>query len=210
MANTIKVAGAEDILSDLCKIANDMSNKMAEKAKDDLNKAFDDVVSNYYSVYEPRHYHRHGIGGLYRALISSNVSNGGIGKLYSRKAVMKVGSIDMPNYNKRVAKYGGHDAVFDLIWNKGVRGLPQYGSTPLSHYFIYSINGKLINSGEQGKVWKNPYWNQKKYKNEFRTNIAIGSRMTIEGTPHKVLEDYVTRWAKEVGSDYCDKISKQY
>ena len=208
MASKIKVADAEDILLDLRKIANDMSNKMAEKAKSDMNKAFDDIVSNYYSAYEPNHYHRHGIGGLYRALISSNITN--TGDSHSRKAVMKVGSMNMPKYNKRVARYGGHDAVFDLIWNKGVRGLPQYGSTPLSHSFVYSINDKVINSGEQGNVWVNPYWNQKKYKNEFRTKIDIGSKTTVEGTPHEVLEDYVTRWAKEIGLDYCDKISKEY
>lgn len=208
MANKVKLTDANDILSDLRKIANDISNKMAQKAESDMNKAFDEIVSNYYSTYEPKRYHRHGIGGLYKALIDSNVTN--TETSHSRKAVMKVGSMNMPNYNKRVAKYGGHDAVFDLIWNKGIRGLPQYGSTQLSHSFTFSINGKLINSGTQGEVWKNPYWNQAEYQNEFRTKISIGSKTTIEGTPHEVLEDYVTRWAKEIGSDYCDKLSKTY
>lgn len=115
MASKIIITDTDEILQDLQKIAKDMSNKMAEKAKNDLNKAFDDVISNYYSIYEPRYYHRHGVGGLYRALISSKVSNSGVGNLYSRKAIMKVGSMDMPNYNKRVAKYGGHDVRFRTV-----------------------------------------------------------------------------------------------
>lgn len=191
--------------------ADELVSNISDSAEKDLIEAHDQIITNYYKKYpNPRYYHRKGLNGLYATII----------KHTSKKGIARVliSSDEMSHHND----YKGidrSDLIFDLMWERGIRGLPKKGSTPLTHSFDWrGFDGKAkfpVNYGTEGQVWKNPYWNQQKYKNEFRTKIRIGSfTSTKEGTPNLVMLDFVNTWGDKRGVEVCDdvanKMSKKY
>ena len=178
-------------------IAKDMTKGLAEETKKDLISVHEQIINNFYDSYNPTYYDRS--YGLYKSLISSELLD--YNYKNSTSASVHIGSFSMQDY------YPGNitpDNIFDLMWNKGVRGLPKRGLNPLSH--TYSFNGTIFYEGDK---WENPYWDLEKYENVFKTKIKLGRYTSVEGVPNIVMTDIVNNWGKAKGKDICNKLLKE-
>lgn len=189
----------EDIKNDVREMARNITSEMTAKAEKDLIKAFDTVIDGFYAGHTPTSYKRHGIGGLYSALISHTIKN--------NTAIIKVGSMDMEDHYRTTT-----DVVFDLMWNSGIRGLPRQGDNALTHSFLYrSPNGKIINWGKKGSVWTNHYWSgtDAPYHNLYYPSIDVDGFSIANKTPHQVMYDFVEGWGNNLGNKYMDNIIRK-
>ena len=190
----------KNIKADVGKIASKLTKGLAERAEKDLIKAHDQIIDNYYQAHDPSSYNRN--HNLYNALINHKIkkrSFTNIKKGYTASIV--VGNTDM-NDIYRIST----DVVFDLMWNKGVRGLLQHGNTPLNKSWTNPITG--IHYSYEGENWLNPYWSGKgePYHNVFITSISIGSYTTKIGIPNNVMKDFVLHWWQASGESTCEKL----
>ena len=178
-------------------LGGEFAKQLARQASRDMQDLHTEIVRQFYDSYDPNRYNRS--YGLYNSLIPQPVIQTG-NKEYEGKIV--VGSFGMEDY------YGPGatpDNVFDLMWNKGVRGLPHHGAHPLNK--TYNWQGITFHEGER---WFNPYWSGQDdpYRNLFRAHISMGAFET-EGTPHQVMKDFVFHWKFASGLEACDRIYRQ-
>lgn len=190
----------KNIKSDVGKIASNLAKGLAERAEKDLIKAHDQIIDNYYQAHNPSSYNRK--HNLYNALINHTIKkrNRTIGgKVYT--ASVTVGNTDMNDIYR-----ASTETVFDLVWNKGVRGLPHHGNTLLTKSWTNPITG--IHYSYEGENWLNPYWSGKSepYHNIFTTSIKIGTYTTKVGIPNNVMKDLVTHWWQANGDRTCDEL----
>lgn len=188
-----------DIRTEIGNIATTFSSELSKQAHEDLIEAHHQIIDNFYAAHDPSSYNRY--GELYNSIIPQGTNHVGV-NTYQTSVV--VGSFRMDDH------YNGDttpDNIFDLMWNKGVRGLPRVGSTPLDHsYSFYN------NHFEEGQKWVNPYWSgqNEPYHNIFLTKISMGGYTTNkECTPHQAMSDFVKNWDKASGNETCKKVYKE-
>ena len=174
------------IKEDVNKIGKQFTKELSQYVVEDLIDTFVQIVDNFYDAYpDPDRYVR--THNLYNAILPQNPIQKGKG--YCSGIV--VGSFNMfDNYNT------SPDNVFDLFWNKGVRGLPKVGIRTLD---------------STGEKWTNPTWESKygECENVFRTQVTLGTHISILGTPHQVMKDITEHWGDAKGILACDAIYKK-
>lgn len=178
-----------DIEKEVMNIARNISKDLSKEVVKDLRNAHQQIMKNYYSAYTP--------SGRNKYVRTKNLYNNSIipqdpiDSWDTYDSGIVVGSFRM-NENYNISK----DNVFDLMWNKGVRGLPKIGLRTL----------------ENGRKWYNPFWISKygERGNVFRTSITIGNYTTKEGTPAQVMADLTNHWKEACGATACDRIVKKY
>lgn len=188
----------QDIRREIGIIANDFSYQLAKKAEQDLKDAHKQIIDNFYSAHDPNSYNRK--EGLYDSIIPQGVRHSDASK--SNIASIVVGSFRMQDHYNTGAT---PDNIFDLMWNKGVRGLPKRGLNPLEKSYCF-----YNNHFEQGEVWRNPYWSGfgEPYHNQFITAITMGGKTTKVGIPNNVMTEFVNNWDKFGGKQACNEVSK--
>ena len=175
------------IKEDVDKISQQFTLELSKHVVEDLTNTFVEIVDNFYDAYpDPERYVR--THNLYNAILPQNPIQKGK-KGFSSGIV--VGSFNMlDNYDI------SPDNVFDLFWNKGVRGLPKVGT-------------RILDS--TGEKWTNPTWESKygEYENVFRTQVALGTYISVIGTPHQVMKDITEHWGDAKGILACDEVYKK-
>ena len=189
----------QKVLNDLDKIQRTFSRELAAKAERDLTDAHQSIIAEFYAKHDPSSYHRRS-AGLDQTILYHKSRHGNRAGIY--RAKVRIGSADMGPHGNR--EDISADNVFDLVWNRGIRGLPYMGSEPLSkdirwlgHYFA------------AGDRWRNPFWSAEgdPYHNIYRAKYHADTGTTREGTPDQVMADIVNRWGELSGSAYADKIA---
>ena len=174
-----------DIEKDVNNMARHISKELSKEVVEDLKDAHKQIMKNYYDAYTPsgkNRYHR-----TKNLMNNSIIPQSPIDSWDTYDSGIVVGSFGMhDNYNI------SPDNVFDLMWNKGVRGLPKVGT-------------RILDNGEK---WQNPFWKSKygERGNIFRTSITIGSYTTKEGTPAQVMADITNHWKEANGEKVCKKV----
>ena len=177
-----------DIRTEIGNIGTSFAKGLAEQAHEDLRMAHKQIIDNFYAAHDPNSYNRR--EGLYNSIIPQGVN--ATSKTNTYQASIVVGSFKMDDH------YRGNitpDNVFDLMWNKGVRGLPKIGKSPASN----------------GEKWHNPTWISRygERENVFRTSVTIGGYTSIEGTPSQVMDDIANHWSEANGEAACEKVLKK-
>ena len=171
------------IKMDVDRIGKQFSKEVSKYVVEDLTTTFRQIVDDFYSAYpDPDRYVR--THNLYNAILPQNPIEKGKGY----RSGIVVGSFNMfDNYDI------SPDNVFDLFWNKGVRGLPKIGT-------------RILES--TGETWKNPTWISQygERENVFRTQVSLGTHMSIIGTPHQVMKDITEHWGDAKGILACDEV----
>lgn len=189
----------QKVLDDLDMMQHEFSKQLADKAERDLVDAHQSIIAEFYSGHSPRSYHRRSMG-LDQTILDHKSQAGNAKGRYT--ASVRVGSQDMGPHGNRDDI--SRDNVFDLVWNSGIRGLPEQGASPLSHDVRWL--GHYFAAGE---IWHNPFWSGEgtPYHNIYKAKYVADSGSTIEGSPHAVMTDLVKRWGKLSGGAYADKIA---
>lgn len=130
-----------EIKRDVGKIANKIVYTVAIIAMDDLVKAHKNIMKSYYEGYTPvDHYFydytdkdgvrhsgiTHGYRRTYNLGENSRTPIGVVRKgKHSCRAIINISSDNMEDYTNHVTgSQFPASSVFDLVWNKGIRGLP--------------------------------------------------------------------------------------
>ena len=161
-----------EIREEVIKIAKDIARETAKEVPKDLKKAHKQIMDSFYNSYSPRRYVRtHNLGN------NSPIEQGVVGSGGGFDAGLVVGSFRM-NENYNISP----DNVFDLMWNKAIRGLPAFGTRKLAN----------------GKNWVNPFFQT------FSVSISLNGYGS-SGTPHQVMEDITNHWKEAGGEAACER-----
>lgn len=174
----------KDIEKEVQQMANDIAKELSKEVVKDLKDVYKQIMDDFYDSYRPDRYVR--TKNLYRNAI---IEQHPIPVWNSYDSGIVVGSFNMfDNYNI------SPDNVFDLMWNKGVRGLPKVGTRTL----------------EDGGTWRNPTWKSQygERENVFRTSVTLGG-YTAQGTPAQVMANITNHWKEAGGEVTCDRIAKE-
>lgn len=128
----------QDIKRDIGKIGNKIARGVAEIAYDDMQEAHSSIIDSYYGGYTPvssyTYYYYSPSGEFYSGrshgyrrtgnLRKSIIPQGVTGSGHSFTARIQVGPMQMDGYINSTGRVFPADAVFDLIWDQGIRGLP--------------------------------------------------------------------------------------
>lgn len=175
----------DTIKEDVNKIGLEFTRELSKHVVKDLTAVHKQIISDFYYAYDPDEYVR--TDNLKNSIIPQNPLQ--LGKKGYTSGIV-VGSFNMfDNYNI------SPDNVFDLFWNKGVRGLPKVGT-------------RILDDGDK---WHNPTWISKygECENVFRTQVVLGLYVSKVGTPHQVMKDITENWGDARGSSLCDEIYKK-
>ena len=190
-----------EIRTEIGNIGTSFAIELSKQAHEDLIEAHHQIIDNFYAAHDPSSYNRY--GGLYDSIIPQGINHHS-SKTNTYQASVVVGSFRMDDHYKGDIT---PDNVFDLMCNKGVRGLPRVGLTPLDHNYSF-----YDNHFEEGEKWVNPYWSgqSEPYHNIFLTKISMGAYTTKkECTPHQAMSDFVNNWDKASGKDACNRLYKK-
>lgn len=189
------------IEDDIKTIAKTFSKNLAEQAEKDLLLAHKMIVDNFYS--KNMNFASRRKRDLYDTVAKHSTRKYGNSFVYI--AQLTLDSSAMYDNRGGARKKVSGDSVFDLIWNQGVRGLPERGSSPLDKDFTW-----LGHSFHKGENWVNPYWSGEAgpYYNIFNTSVKLGGYSTLTGTPDQVFTDFTNHWDKASGETACEKIEK--
>lgn len=193
-----------DIKNEVSNIGTSFAMEISKQAHKDLISAHHQIISNFYAAHDPNSYNRQ--EGLYDSIIPQGI-NHHPSKTNTYQVAVVVGGFNMNDHYRGDAT---PDNIFDLMWNKGVRGLPKKGTDTLSHNYIWL--DKFYDYGDKPRRWENPYWSGKDepYHNIFLTKITMGKYTTPkEGTPHQVMSDFVNHWDKANGKGACKEAYKK-
>ena len=174
----------KDIEKEVKNMARDIAKELSKEVVKDLKEVHKQIMENYYNAYSPDRYVR--TKNLYNHSI---IPQDPISIWDTYDSGIVVGSFGMhENYNI------SPDNVFDLMWNKGVRGLPKKGKRVL----------------DDGKKWQNHTWKSKygERENVFRTSVTLGNYTSKEGTPAQVMKDITNHWKEASGEKACQKVEK--
>lgn len=138
MANSL-FAIISEIKQDVSRIANKIAKGVAEVAYTDMQEAHRAIMNSFYAGYSPVksytyfYFSPDGKGFYYgrshgyrrtHNLRKSLSPVGVVGGGHSYSAIIDVGSDGMADYTNSTGHTFPGSAVFDLIWNQGIRGLP--------------------------------------------------------------------------------------
>lgn len=178
----------DDIKKEVKAMMKELTREVSKEAVSDLKKVHRQIMDDFYGKYTPH--------GKFKYVRTKNLYHNSIIPQdpiqhdITSDAGIVVGSFMMhDNYNI------SPDNVFDLMWNKGVRGLPKVGTKPLAN----------------GEVWHNPTWISKygERENVFKTSITLGGYSTKTGTPHQVMAEITNHWKEANGENICSEIGKK-
>lgn len=134
-------ASLADLIGSIKRDVNNIGRKIAKGVADiafiDLQEAHAEIMASYYGGYSPVKSYRfwylkdgfvyQGIapgyrrtGNLKKSLSPVGVSGGG----FTYTAAVNIGSDKMGDYTNSSGRTFPGSAVFDMIWNEGIRGLP--------------------------------------------------------------------------------------
>ena len=133
------VALINEIKEDVKTMSTRVPRYVAEAAFEDLKEAHESIVNSYYGGYTPvktykflytyKDGHKYwGVANGYRR--KNNFKNNSIvpigvtGEGTSYSATIEIGSSGMSDYTNSSGRTFPGSAVFDMIWNQGIRGLP--------------------------------------------------------------------------------------
>lgn len=190
------------IKDDVKNRADKMATRIAYEAAMDLVATHTSIMTDFYT-YSPNSYRR--TGNLRNNSLIPQITPRKEGETW--KAGITVGSFRMANiYGKGATP----DNIFNLMWMKGIRGLPKVGSEILSHSWTWKDG--YHDYMENPRKWENPYWSgeSKPYENVFKTNMKIGSKTTPNGTPHQVMCSVISLWGNDRGKEICDKYARYF
>lgn len=195
----------DDIKRELGFIANEFSYKLAKQAETDMINAHKQIIDNFYSVHDPKKYNRK--EGLYNSIIPQGVIHRE--NKMSYEAGVRIGSFRMEDHYR-----ANPDIIFDLMWNRGVRGLPKRGTERIlnkSYVFGFGKNKTYYDYEENPRYWENPFWSstENPYHNKFITVITMNGKTTSAGVPNQVMYEFVNNWDKFSGEVSCKKISDE-
>ena len=151
-----------DIKQEISEIGNKIARGVAQVASSELRDAHTEIMNSFYSGYTPvgsYTYYYYSPGGIFYSgrshgyrrtgnLRNSLVSNGVIGSGHSFAAKIQIGSSGMSDYINATNHSFPGSAVFDMIWNQGIRGLP---ADYRGHVGDVSINAAPAGIGISGK-----------------------------------------------------------
>lgn len=161
-----------------------LAKEVAEVARRDLVKAQEKIIDNYYKDYNPHKYNRE--GGLYKTLLEGDKQVHGGGMSYT--ASIEVGSQDMDDhYGSKIRPDIGPDNIFDLVWNDGIRGLPDHGDAT---------------------GWINSHFGDK-WKSNCQLPLEYGGASIGANTADNVLTEFKNTWGETCGQAACDKAFKK-
>lgn len=175
----------DTIKKDVDKIGLEFTKQLSKHVVKDLTDVHKQIISDFYNSYIPDEYVR--TNNLKNSIIPQNPMQ--LGKRGYTSGIV-VGSFNMfDNYNI------SPDNVFDLFWNKGVRGLPKVGT-------------RILDDGDR---WYNPTWVSQygERENVFRTQVVLGLYISKIGTPHQIMKDITENWGDARGISLCDEIYKK-
>lgn len=179
MAKTL-ASQIADIKRESNQMAAALAKDVAETARRDLARAQEKIIDNYYEKYEPTSYRRK--YGLYRTLLERDKKVHGGNKTYV--ASIEVGSEDLDDhYGSKSRPDIGPDNIFDLVWNDGIRGLPDHGD----------VTG-----------WINPYYGDA-YGSNCKLPLEYEGVSVGADTPDAVLTEFKNIWGETRGKEACDK-----
>lgn len=179
MAKTLESQIA-DIKRESNQMAAALAKEVAEVARRDLARAQEKIIDTYYEAYSPRRYSRK--GGLYKTLLERDKTVHGGNKTYV--ASIEVGSEDMDDhYGSKSRPDIGPDNIFDLVWNDGIRGLPDHGDAT---------------------GWINPYFGPE-WGSECRLPLEYEGASIGASTPDNVLTEFKNTWGETCGQAACTK-----
>lgn len=213
MVKSINFSDIDEIKKDIKKFSDLAVSEMIKEANKDMVDAHNQIIRKFYNSYKPKSYHRHGNGGLYKSLLKKEI------RLMTSKnsgmATIKVGNQDMDEHygttNQRNAGKINSANILDLMWFKGVRGLPKIGINPLAQsYDWYSPHGGYMH-WNAGDKWYNQFWSgeNEPYKNIFLTRIEMnGYTSPRKLTANRVMEQFINDWGEFKGEEIADKIWK--
>ena len=195
----------QNIKREIGVMANDFTYKLAKQAEKDMIDAHKQIIDNFYSAHDPNSYNRK--EGLYDSIIPQEVEH--TNQTRSYQATVKVGSFRMEDHYR-----ANPDIIFDLMWNRGVRGLPKRGTERIlnkSYVFGFGKNKTYYDYGENPRYWENPFWSSTgdPYHNKFITVITMNGKTTSAGVPNQVMYEFVNNWDKFSGKISCKKISDE-
>lgn len=177
-----KTIDLDFIRQDVRKILQNTVNDLSNEAQDDLLQAHSSIISDFYYTYDPLTHEPH----IYDR--TGNLDNS-LTMLYSAPQKSSRGqyssrAVAITSYNSMDEVYKiSASSVFDLMWNQGVRGLPEKGS-----------------SG-----WINDYYMTYSPKNIKYYNTTISG-----ATPHDAMVNAIEKWGKAIGKERCEKIINAY
>lgn len=175
------------IKKDVGMIAYKLSYGVAKIAREELIQIHSLLVNSFYSEYSPSSYVRG--RQLAHTIDPKNISKFGEKRYQASVDVKPHGSY----------RHNEND-VFDLIWNKGNRGLPPYGSSPLQKSYVFA--GHRF---EQGQIWVNPYWGDE-YGSTYNVTAKLNSVSVSANTLDKAMLQFVDNWWTNFDIA-CDKVA---
>lgn len=195
----------DNIKREIGVMANEFSYELSKQAEIDMINAHKQIIDNFYSAHDPKTYNRK--EGLYNSIIPQGVNHGENSRSY--EASVKIGSFRMDDHYR-----ANPDIVFDLMWNRGVRGLPKRGTERiLDKSYIWGLgkNKTYYNYGENPRYWENPFWSSTEdpYHNKFITVITMNGKTTSAGVPNQVMYEFVNNWDKFSGKISCKNIANK-
>lgn len=141
MAYTSAAALIADIKQEVGRIANRIARGVAQVAYSEMLDAHAEIMNSFYGGYTPVKSYRfyyvdpegwvsYGIAPGYRRtnnFRSNSIVPVGVvpSEAHSFKATIQVGSSGMSDYTNSSGRVFPASAVFDMIWNQGIRGLPE-------------------------------------------------------------------------------------
>lgn len=146
----------DSIKQDVGRDANKVARGVANIAFQDLQAAHSSIMDEYYGGYTPvtsYYFYYEKDGQEYRGIShgyrrTKNLKNNSIiprgvvpsGK-HGFKATVEVGSSGMNDYVNQTGRTFPASAVFDMVWNEGIRGLP-FGY--MGHIENFTINSAPV------------------------------------------------------------------
>lgn len=124
------------IKKDIRKSYDGIVNDMSREAKKDLDKAATDIIYDFYNSRIPDYYIR--TDNFKTSLIKNSITK--YGQDNGKMAYVVLSSIPMDELY-----HAEKDFVFDVIWNRGIRGLPGQNLQP-KWYPHVMIDNKLMAS----------------------------------------------------------------
>lgn len=125
-----------EIKEDVGRIGNKIARGVAQKALEDMTEAHTQIMNSYYAGYSPTDYYTYVSPKTHLAMTShgyertDNLRNGSFQSLgvtgggHTFSASVLIGPISMGSYVNSMGLSFPGSAVFGLVWDQGIRGLP--------------------------------------------------------------------------------------
>ena len=168
MAYTSAAALIRDIKQEVGRIGNRIARGVAQVAYSEMMDAHSEIMNSFYDGYTPVKSYTfyyvspdgwvsigkaHGYRRTYNFRSKSIVPVGVVPSGdHSFKATIQVGSAEMSDYTNSTGRVFPASAVFDMIWNEGIRGLPPGYRGHVGDVAISAAPAGISISGKPGEA----------------------------------------------------------